>query len=57
MRQKKGLFWENETGGIFRPVLVFLLLLAVLGILVLALGQLMAILERIQNLSGLIDLH
>lgn len=49
-------FWNDEAGGVFRPILLSLLLVAVLAVIVAASEGLMSILEPLKGVSWLFRL-
>ena len=49
-------FWRDEAGGVFRPILLSLLLVAVLAVIVAASEGLMSILEPLKGVSWLLRL-
>ena len=49
-------FWNDEAGGVFRPILLSLLLVAVLVVIVAASEGLMSILEPLKGVSWLLRL-
>lgn len=49
-------FWNDEAGGMLRPVLLSLLLLVILGVIIVTSEGLMAILEPLKRVSWLFRL-